>query len=272
MSEKIAKTAIISKEAKIGKNVEIGDFCVIGDDVVIGDNTKLYNNVTLLGETIIGANNVIFPYAVLGTQPQDLKYAGEKTSLIIGDNNIIREHCMFNPGTAGGIQKTIIGNNNLFMAFVHIAHDCVVGNNCIFANNATLGGHVEVADYVNIGGMTPVHQFCKIGEGAMVAGASALTQDLPPFCMAEGNRAVVRGLNKHRMRKILESKEIDAVSSVYRKIFSAKISLQKLALEILDSKPEFEAVRKVCEFILKSERGIPIRKKSNSDDKVESNG
>ncbi len=257
---KIAKSAIISKKAEIGKNVEIGEFCVIGDGVCIGANTKLYNNVTLLGKTIIGANNVIFPYVVLGTQPQDLKYKGEKTSLIIGDNNIIREHCMFNPGTAGGIQKTIIGNNNLFMAFVHIAHDCVIGNHCILANNATLGGHIEIADYVNIGGMTPVHQFVKIGEGAMIAGASALSQDVPPFCMAEGNRAVIRGLNKHRMRKMLSSQDIDAVSSIYRKFFNATVPIRQIAQEILDSKPEFEVIKKICEFILKSERGIPIRK------------
>ncbi len=262
----IAKTAVIGNGATIGNNVEIGDFCVIGDEVVIGEGTKLYNNVTLLGKTILGKNNTIFPNAVLGTIPQDLKYAGEEVELIIGDNNLIREHCMFNPGTQGGIKKTIIGNDNLFMAFVHIAHDCVIGNHCILANNATLGGHIEIADYVNIGGMTAIHQFVKIGEGAMVAGASALGQDVPPFCIAEGNRAVLRGLNKYRMRKLFASQEIDMISHFYRSIFNAKTSIRQVAQDMLDSNPELESIQKICHFILESQRGIPIRKEVNEQE------
>ena len=260
---KIAKSAVIENGAKIGKNVEIGEFCVIGNDVSIGDHTKLYNNVTILGHTTIGQSNTIFPYAVLGTIPQDLKYNGEKVELIIGDFNTIREHCMFNPGTKGGIEKTIIGNQNLFMAFVHIAHDCIIGNHCILANNATLGGHIEIGDYVNIGGMTPVHQFVKVGDGAMIAGASALSQDIPPFCMAEGNRAVIRGLNKHRMRKLFSHEEIDAISSFYRKLFHSDAPLRQIAQEELDSQPALESIEKICYFILESQRGIPIRKDIN---------
>ncbi len=255
----IAKTAIIHDGAQIAKDVEIGDFCVIGEGVKIDKGCKLYNGVTILGDTTIGKNNTIFPYAVLGTIPQDLKYAGEKVELIIGDNNLIREHCMFNPGTEGGIRKTIIGNNNLFMAFVHIAHDCVIGSHCILANNATLGGHIVLGDYVNIGGMTPIHQFVKIGDGAMVAGASALSQDIPPFCLAEGNRATIRGLNKHRMRKLFSSEEIDKISHFYKDLFAA-VSMRAFAQEVLDSKPDTESIVKICHFILESERGIPLRK------------
>lgn len=255
----IAKTAVINKGAEIGENVEIGDFCVIGENVKIDSGTKLYNGVTIMGNTTIGKNCTIYPYAVLGTPPQDLKYDGESVELIIGDNNLIREHCMFNPGTASGISKTLIGNNNLFMAYVHIAHDCIIGNNCILANNATLGGHIEVGDFVNIGGLTPVHQFCKIGDGAMVAGASALAQDLPPLCMAEGNRAVIRGLNKHRMRKLFKSEEIDKISHFYKELFSAPITFRAFAQNVLDSGEKTESIIKICEFILKSERGIPVR-------------
>lgn len=267
MKAQIARTAVIAKGAQIADGVDIGDFCVIGEGVRIGEGCKLYNGVTILGDTTLGKNNVVFPYAVLGTIPQDLKYSGEKVELIIGDNNIIREHCMFNPGTEGGIGKTIIGNENLFMAFVHIAHDCVVGNHCILANNATLGGHIEIGDYVNIGGMTPVHQFVKIGDGAMIAGASALSQDVPPFCMAEGNRAVIRGLNKHRMRKLFDSKEIDEISHFYKELFSAT-SMRGFAQDMLDryesksedSATKRESIRKICEFVLASQRGIPLRK------------
>ncbi|PAF49348.1 acyl-[acyl-carrier-protein]--UDP-N-acetylglucosamine O-acyltransferase [Helicobacter sp. 13S00401-1] len=255
----IASTAIIKPGAKIGKNVEIGDFCVIGENVVIGDNTKLYNNVTLLGHTTLGQGNTIFPYAVLGTPPQDLKYQGELTTLVLGDNNLVREHCMFNPGTLGGGGKTVIGSNNLFMAYVHIAHDCIVGNNNILANNATLGGHIVIENNVNIGGMTPIHQFVKIGEGAMIAGASALAQDIPPYCLAEGNRAKIVGLNKFRMRKILSREDIDSISTLYKKLFSGKQSLQEVATLELETNP-IDEIKHICNFILESTRGIPFKR------------
>lgn len=256
----IASTAIIKEGAKIAENVEIGDFCVIGENVQIGEGSKIYNNVTILGDTKIGKNNTIFPYAVLGTIPQDLKYEGEKVELIVGDNNIIREHCMINPGTKGGINKTIIGSETLLMAYVHIAHDCIVGNHCILANNATLGGHVEIGDYVNIGGMTPIHQFVHIGDGVMVAGGSVLTQDIPPFCMAEGNRAVIRGLNRHRMRKLFSHEDIDFISRLYKKLFSSSAPIREIARNEINENPQNEYVLKICNFILQSQRGIPIRK------------
>ncbi|PAF52467.1 acyl-ACP--UDP-N-acetylglucosamine O-acyltransferase [Helicobacter sp. 13S00477-4] len=258
----IAQNAIIKKGAKISQNVEIGDFCIIGENVEIEEGCKLYNNVTILGNTKIGKNTTIFPYAVLGTIPQDLKYEGEEVELIIGENNLIREHCMINPGTKGGINKTIIGNQNLLMAYVHIAHDCIIGNQCILANNATLGGHITIGDYVNIGGMTPVHQFVQIGDGAMIAGASALTQDIPPFCMAEGNRAIIRGLNKHRMRKLFSHEDIDFISQLYKKLFSGNAPIREVAQNEIINDPQNEYVLKICNFILQSQRGIPIRKGS----------
>ncbi|MWV60950.1 acyl-ACP--UDP-N-acetylglucosamine O-acyltransferase [Helicobacter saguini] len=233
--------------------------------ITIGANTYIYNNVSIYGDTQIGKNNKIFPNATLGTPPQDLKYNGEKTTLQIGDNNLIRESCMFNPGTQGGGSLTKIGNNNLFMAFVHIAHDCIIGDNNILANNATLGGHIVIENYVNIGGMTPVHQFVKIGEGAMIAGASALSQDIPPYCMAEGNRAKIIGLNRFRMRKIMERDIIDSIDALYKRLFSGEQPLRDLAameLEVAKSKKNPHII-KICEFILESTRGIPFKRGEN---------
>ena len=258
----IAETARIHKKAEIDKDVEIGDFCVIGEGVKIGAGTKIYNNVTLLGNTTIGKHNTIFPYAVIGTIPQDLKYAGEYVELIIGDHNLIREHCMFNPGTQGGGGKTILGNHNLFMAFVHMAHDCIVGDHCIFANNATLGGHVEIGNYVNFGGLSAAHQFVKVGDGAMIAAGSMLVQDAPPYCMLEGSRAVIRGLNRHRMRKLFSHEEIDFISSLYKRLFSKTDTITNLAKKELEENPTNPHIKQICEFILNSQRGIPINKKA----------
>lgn len=262
-SAHIANTAIIEGDVQIGANVTIGDYSVIKGNVSIDDDTYLYNHVTIMGHTRIGKNNKIFPNAVIGTPPQDLKYKGEASVLEIGDGNVIRESCMFNPGTEGGGNITKIGNNNLFMAYVHIAHDCIVGSHNILANNATLGGHIHVANHVNIGGMTPVHQFVKIGEGAMIAGASALSQDIPPYCMAEGNRARIIGLNRFRMRKIMERSEIDMVDALYKRLFSGNKSLRDLAameLEVARDIQNNSNVTKICEFILASERGIPYKR------------
>lgn len=262
---KIASTAVIKDGAKIAEDVEIGEFCIIGEEVQIQSGCKLYNNVTILGDTKIGCNTTIFPYTVLGTIPQDLKYAGEKVELIIGENNLIREHCMFNPGTQGGGGKTIIGNDNLFMAFTHVAHDCVVGNRCILANNATLGGHVQLGNYVNIGGLSAIHQFVEVGDGVMIAAGSLLTQDAPPYCMLEGNRAIIRGLNRHRMRLLFSRDEVDFISGIYRQLFSDNAPITEIARKEILQNPDNEFVKKICNFILQSQRGIPIRKKGSLD-------
>ncbi|RAX56743.1 acyl-[acyl-carrier-protein]--UDP-N-acetylglucosamine O-acyltransferase [Helicobacter monodelphidis] len=267
---KIAPTAIIEEGAEIADDVEIGHFCVIGEEVKIGKGTKLYNNVTLAGRTTLGEDNILFPYAVLGTDPQDLKYNGEKSELIIGNHNLIREFTMFSPGTAGDQNQTIIGDHNLFMAYVHIAHDCVIGNHCILANNATLAGHIHLGDYVNVGGLTGIHQFVKVGDGAMVAGASALGQDVPPFCIAEGNRAVLRGLNRHRLRLLFDNDEIDRIANLYKKLFSGKRIVREVAEEELSLNNPFSPnIEKMCKFILESKRGIPVinrNARSSSDE------
>lgn len=254
----IGKTSIIKDGAQIGKNVQIGEFCIIDEHAVIGDDCIIGNYVHISGYTTLGRGNKVYNNAAVGVPPQDLKYAGEKTELIIGDENLIREFTTLNPGTTGGHGKTTIGDRNLLMAYVHVAHDCVIGNDCILANNATLGGHVELGDYVNIGGLSPVHQFVKIGSGSMLAGGSVLVQDLPPYCLAEGNRAYIRGLNKHRMRKLFSREEIDEISHAYKILFSRTAPIKELAQAQLNQNPS-EAIAYICEFILSNTRGIPFK-------------
>lgn len=259
---KIAQTAIVEEGAVIGENVEIGHYCVIGKEAKIGNFCKIHNHATIVGNTTLGIGNEVFQNAVLGTKPQDLKYNNEPNSLVFGDYNKIREFTMINPGTEGGGSKTIIGSNNLLMAYVHIAHDCIIGDSCILANGATLGGHIELGSYVNIGGLTPIHQFVKVGDYAMIAGASALSQDIPPFCMAEGNRAVVRGLNLHRLRKNFEHHIVDKIHSAYKCLFFGNAPIKEIAQEILENESD-ENVIKMCQFIIASTRGIPFVRKNN---------
>ncbi len=256
----IGKTSIVKDGAHIGTNVHIGEFCIIDENVHIGDNCVIGNYVHISGYTTLGNGNKIYDSASVGAPPQDLKFSGEKTELIIGDNNLIREFTTLNPGTAGGNGKTVIGDRNLFMAYAHVAHDCIVGNDCVLANNATLGGHVELGDYVNIGGLTPIHQFVKVGSGCMIGGGSALVQDLPPYCLAEGNRAYIRGLNKHRMRKLFSRDEIDEISRVYKILFSRTAPIRELAESQLALNANNDTICYICEFILASSRGIPLRR------------
>jgi UDP-N-acetylglucosamine acyltransferase len=259
---KISPLAIIEEGAVIGKNVEIGPYCLISSQTTIGDNTVIDQNTSIYGKTTIGRNNHIFSHAVIGSVPQDLKFSGEDVELIIGDHNKIREFTLFNPGTKGGGAKTIIGSHNLFMGYVHIGHDVIIGNHCILANAATLAGHVEMGDYAVIGGMTPIHQFVHIGDYAMVAGASALAQDVPPFCMAEGNRATLRGLNLTGLRRNLKRGEIDEIKSAYRELFETGRPLKEVALELVEN-TENHHVHDLCNFILKTKRGIPYDRKKD---------
>jgi len=257
----IHNTVIIEDGAKIGENVEIGAYTYIGKNVTIGDNTKIHHHANIEGLTTIGEGNEIFPYASVGTSPQDLKYAGENTQLIIGNKNKIREFTLINTGTVQDEGKTVIGNNNLFMGYVHIAHDCVIGNNCIFANAATLAGHVHIDDGAVIGGMTPIHQFVHIGSLAMIAGASAVSQDVPPFCMVEGNRAKLRGLNLTGLRRKFDNKnDINEIKRVYKELFESGKPLKENAENLL-SKTDNEFIKILCEFILNSKRGIGYDRK-----------
>ncbi|MCK4738216.1 MAG: acyl-ACP--UDP-N-acetylglucosamine O-acyltransferase [Sulfurimonas sp.] len=261
-SHKISPLAIIEDGAVIGKDVEIGPYCLISAEATIGDGTIIDQNTAIYGKTTIGKNNHIFSHAVIGSAPQDLKFAGEDVELIIGDNNKIREFTLFNPGTKGGGGKTIIGSHNLFMGYVHIGHDVIIGNHCILANAATLAGHVEMGDYAVIGGMTPIHQFVHIGDYAMVAGASALAQDIPPFCIAEGNRATLRGLNLTGLRRHLKRNEIDEIRSAYKELFEAGKALKDTAAELVENTNNHH-VHDLCNFILKTKRGIPYERKKS---------
>jgi len=257
----ISDLAIIEDGAVIGENVKIAPFCFISAEAIIGDGTTIAQNSCIYGKTTIGRNNTIFSHAVIGSIPQDLKFDGEDVELIIGDNNTIREFTLFNPGTKGGGGKTIIGNDNLFMGYVHLGHDVIIGNHCILANAATLAGHVELGNHVVVGGMTPIHQFVHIGDYAMVGGASALAQDIPPYCMAEGNRASLRGLNLTGLRRHIERNEINELKSAYRELFESGKPLKETAGELLENTKN-HYVTDLCNFVIKTKRGIPFERKN----------
>jgi UDP-N-acetylglucosamine acyltransferase len=253
---KISNLAIIENGAKIGKNVSIAPYCFVSKNAEIDDGTSLAQGACIYGKTKIGKNNEIFSYSVLGSKPQDLKFNGEDVELIIGDNNKIREFTMFNPGTAGGGYKTVIGDNNLFMAYVHIAHDCIIGNNVILANGVTLAGHIEIGNHAVIGGLTPVHQFVKIGEFAMIGGASAVSQDIPPYCLAEGNRAKLKSLNLIGLRRHLPREDVDYLRKIYKKIFKFSTPLMDTVLKLLVDEVNPYVIN-ILTFIKNNTRGIP---------------
>jgi UDP-N-acetylglucosamine acyltransferase len=256
----IHPTAIIEEGAKIDSSALIGAYTFISKDTIIKKDVEIFQGAQIWGYTTIDEGTKIYSHAVIGQVPQDLKFHGEKAELIIGKNNTIREFAFFNPGTKNDKGYSKIGDNNLFMAYTHVAHDVVVGDNNIFANNVALAGHVEVGNSVVIGGHTPVHQFCKIGDYAMVGGASALTQDVPPFCLAEGNRAVVKSLNLVGIRRKLPKEDVEVISSAYKRLFRSGEALKKVAKELLDSS-ENDRVKYLCQFILETKRGIPYERK-----------
>ena len=256
----IHKTAIVEDGAVIAEGVEIGAYTYIGPNVKIGKGCKIASHTLIEGYTEIGEDTNIFSHAVIGSIPQDLKYRGEKVYLKIGSRNLIREFTLINPGTEAGGAVTEIGDDNLLMGYVHIAHDVKIGNRCILANAATLAGHVKLGNGVVVGGLTPIHQFVNIGDLAMIAGASALSQDIPPFCMAEGNRAVVRGLNLTGLRRAFDRKVIDDIKKGYRELFESNRPLRESAESLLKESSS-EYVQSMCRFVLDSKRGIPFKRK-----------
>jgi UDP-N-acetylglucosamine acyltransferase len=257
----ISPQAIIEDGAKIGDNVKIGPFVRVSSDAIIGDNTIIDSHSVIEGKTTIGSGNHIFSHAVIGSIPQDLKFHGEDVELIIGDNNKIREFTLFNPGTEGGGSITRVGNNNLFMGYVHLGHDVIIGDRCILANGATLAGHVELGNSVVIGCFTPVHQFVHIFDYAIIAVACALSQDIPPFCLAEGNRAMLRGLNLTGLRRKIDRDDINSLKVVYRELFESGKPLQESVDRLLQEKNS-ENVKKLLEFVSSSKRGIPFMRKN----------
>mgnify|MGYP001433676192 CR=1 FL=1 len=250
----IHKSSEINKKAKIGKNVKIGPFCYVGPDVILSDDVELVSNVHIEGNTFIGAGTKIFPFASIGTQPQDLKYKNEKNSLSIGQNNIIREYVTINPGTQGGGSKTVVGNDCLFMISSHVAHDCNIGNNVIVANNVPLGGHVTIEDSVVIGGNSAVQQFTRIGRLAMIGGMTGVLKDVIPFGLSVGNRNYLQGLNLIGLRrKKYDNKKIIGLDKAYKEIFSSKNLHQNLT-KINGAYRDNELVNEVVKFIEKDKK------------------
>ena len=250
----IHRTAIIDSNAKISENVKIGPYSVIGPDVEIGEGTVVQSHVNITGKTIIGMNNQIYPFASIGNDPQDLKFKGEKTLLKIGDNNKIREYVTINPGTEGGGGKTKVGNNCLFMVSSHIAHDCIVGDNVIIANNVPLGGHAHVDDNAIIGGNSAVQQFTRVGKFAMIGGMCGVVRDVIPYGIAHGNRSILQGLNLIGLRrKNISNKEILSLSEAYKIIFKNENLTENLS-HLSNDLRKNELVSEVVNFIEKDKK------------------
>ena len=253
----IHKTAIISETSKIADNVEIGPYSVIGPNVTIENNTKIHSHVNITGNTSIGTGNEIFPFASIGTPPQDLKYKGEKNSIIIGDNNKFREYVNINPGTEQGGGITKIGNNNLFMVYCHVAHDCNLSNNIVLANNVQVGGHVFIQDNAIVGGSCAIHQFSRIGESAMIGGMTGVLSDVIPFGLSLGNRNNLVGLNLIGLRRAKMSNEnIKILQKAYDILFKSenlRTNIDNLNSEIKNN----QFVNKIINFI-NSDKKRPI--------------
>ena len=253
----IHPTAIVDSGAKIGANVKIGPYSLIGPDVEIGDNTEIGPHVIIKGHTRIGRDNRIFQFSSLGEAPQDKKYAGEPTRLEIGDRNTIREFCTFNLGTVQDAGVTKIGDDNWIMAYVHIAHDCIVGNKTIFANGASLAGHVVVEDWVIFGGFTGIHQFCHIGAHVMTAASTLVLQDVPPYVMAAGNTAQPYGIHVEGLkRRGFSADSITALKRAYRTLYKSGLLLDEAKTKLAEDAKTQPDVRRMVEFLETSKRGI----------------
>ena len=250
----IHKSSVVDSKAKISNKVKIGPFCYIGPNVILNENVELVSNVHVEGNTVIGKGTRIFPFASIGTQPQDLKFKGEKNSLDIGENNLIREYVTINPGTEGGGSKTKIGNNCLFMISSHVAHDCKIGNNVIIANNVPLGGHVTIEDSVVIGGNSAVQQFTRIGRLAMIGGMTGVLKDVIPFGLSIGNRNHLQGLNLIGLRrKKYDNQKIMGLNKAYKEIFASKNFHENLSKINVEHKGN-ELVNEVITFIEKDKK------------------
>jgi UDP-N-acetylglucosamine acyltransferase len=261
MQRLIHATAIVDPKAQLDSSVEVGPYSIVGPHVSIGAGTRVGAHCVLEGHTTIGKDNQIFQFNSIGAIPQDKKYAGEPCELHIGDRNTIREFCTLNIGSPGDARLTRVGNDNWIMAYVHIAHDCQIGNHTVLANNTTLAGHVLLADWVIVGGLTGIHQFVKIGAHAMVGFSSAVTQDVPPFMMADGNPLSVRGFNIEGLRRRQFSEErINAVKQMHKLLYRTGKTLAQATIEIAElsqSIPQAAAdVALMSQFLMHSTRGI----------------
>ncbi len=250
-------TSIIHPRARIDDDVEIGPFCVIGEHVQIEKGTKVKSHVSIDGWTEIGEGCAFYPFSSIGEPPQDLKFQGEPSVLRIGRNNVFREFVTLNRGTEGGGGETVIGDDNFFMAYCHVAHDCRIGNHVIMANAATLAGHITIADHAIIGGLSALHQFVKIGRHAIIGGASAVPKDVPPFCNATGNRAVLRGLNTVGLKRHgFAETTVQQLKQAYRLLFRSGLMLQEAAAQVRRESAGLPEVEELVRFVLESERGV----------------
>lgn len=256
MAVNIDKNAIVDSKAELGENVTIGPFAIIGPDVKIGSGSIIDGFAQVVGTTRIGKNCHIFSYAAIGNPPQDLKYKGERSFLIVGDGNVIREFVTMNVGTEKD-SKTIIGNNNLVMAYSHIAHDCLIGDNNVLANCATLAGHVTIEDRVTVGGIVAIHQFCRLGKLSIVGGCSKVVQDVPPFSMSDGHPSAVCGLNTIGLRRAkIPSESLSSLKKAFKVLFFDNHSLDK-AKELVESEISgSKEIEYLLQFISSSKRGI----------------
>jgi len=261
----IHPSAVVAPEAQIGSGVEIGPYTVIGPYVTIGAGTRVGPHVVIEGRTTIGRENQIFQFASIGAIPQDKKYRGEESQLIIGNHNAIREFATLHLGTEGGGMVTRIGNHNLLMNYSHVAHDCQIGNSTVLANGATLAGHVAIEDYVTVGGLVAIHQFTRIGESALLAGGAMVSQDVPPYCVATGDRAHLNGLNLIGLkRRGFAPEEISALKKAYRTLFAEALPLKDAVLRLREEFSASVAVAHLTAFVAESQRGV-CRPRGNAD-------
>ncbi len=263
-------TAQVHPSAVLGRGVQIGPYSVVGPGVTIGAHTVLQSHVVVQGPTVLGADNYLFPYASIGQAPQDLKYRGEASRLEVGDRNKFREFVTIHRGTAVGGGITTIGSDNLFMAYVHVAHDCHVGNRIIFGNAATLAGHIEVADWANVGAFSGVHQFCRIGQHAFLGGSSVATKDVLPFSMTVGNRACIYGINRVGLtRRGFTQEQIRRIRSAYRVLLQSRLNTTRAVERLEQTVGDQPEVRILLDFIKSSRRGVIVkrhRRHLHSDD------
>ena len=261
---KVHATAIVDPQARLGEGVEIGPYCVVGPDVTLGEGVILHSHVVVEGRTEIGARTQIFPFASIGHQPQDLKYAGEPSELIVGSDNMLREHVTMNPGTEGGGMVTRVGDRGLFMVGAHVAHDCQIGDRVIMANNATLGGHVVIGDDAIIGGLSAVHQFVRIGRHAMIGGMSGVEHDVIPYGLATGERARLQGLNVVGMKRHgLARADIKVLSEAYGRLFGEEDTLAERVERLAAEFGQSAAVSDVVDFVRAQSSRALCRPKGN---------
>jgi UDP-N-acetylglucosamine acyltransferase len=246
----IHPTAVVERGARLGEGVVVGPYCCVGGKVELADGVRLHSHVVVEGRTTVGSGTEVFPFASIGHPPQDLKFDGEDSELVIGANNVLREHVTMNPGTAGGGMITRVGDNCLFMVGSHVAHDCIIADNVILANNATLAGHVSVDDFAILGGLSAVHQFCRIGRHAMIGGMSGVENDVIPYGSVTGNRARLEGLNIVGLRRRGFSRnEIAVMRKAYRLLFAEEGTMAERLEDVAEMYKEYDAVMDIVGFI-----------------------